>query len=148
MFYIWFKTKILFKKNKRIAQFCSFPLFWWAMWVSDHEQFAQFAQRKWAIVSESLRSLTKIERMSDSLIIFSESLFHSFLDKKRGICSEIKWANSQPCYIYVLKQTLRIIKYIRKMMHWCFFLFLWWVFFVNKRAYCWSRFAVRASAST
>ena len=78
----------------------------WAMWVnrsfrspkmSDHERFAQVAQRKWAIVSESLRSLTKNERMNESLIFLSESLICSFLDKKRSIRSEIKWANSQPC---------------------------------------------------
>ena len=27
----------------------------------------------------------------------SESLIRSLLDKKRAICSDIKWANSQPC---------------------------------------------------
>ena len=48
-------------------------------------------------VSESLISLTKNERMSESLIFLSESLIRSFLDKKRAIRSEIKWANSQPC---------------------------------------------------
>ena len=74
----------------------------WAMWencsfrspkMSDHEQFAQ---RKWAIMSKSLRSLTKNERMSESLIFLSKSHICSFLDKKRAIRSEIKWANSQP----------------------------------------------------
>ena len=48
-------------------------------------------------VSESLRSLTKNERMSESLIFLSKSLIRSFLDKKLAIRSEIKWANSQPC---------------------------------------------------
>ena len=48
-------------------------------------------------VSESLRSLTKNERMSESLIFLSELLIRSFLDKKRAIRSETKWANSQPC---------------------------------------------------
>ena len=47
-------------------------------------------------VSESLISLTKNEQMSESLIFFSELLIRSFLDKKRAICLEIKWANSQP----------------------------------------------------
>ena len=78
----------------------------WAMWanrsgrspkMSDHERFAQVAQRKWAIVSESLRSLTKKEWMSESLIFWSELLIRSFLDKKLAIRSEIKWVNSQPC---------------------------------------------------
>ena len=86
----------------------------WAMWancsgcspkMSNHERFAQVAQRKWAIVSESLRSLTKIERMSESLIFLSESLIRSFLDKKQAIPWEIKWANSQPCN-YSSRETL------------------------------------------
>ena len=64
--------------------------------MSDHERFAQIAQRKWAIVSKSLRALTKNEQMSESLIFLSESLIRSFLDKKRAIRSEIKWAKSQP----------------------------------------------------
>ena len=42
--------------------------------MSDHEQFAQVAQMKWAIMIESLRSLTKNERMSESLVFLSESL--------------------------------------------------------------------------
>ena len=41
--------------------------------------------------------LTKNEWMSESLIFLSKSLIRSFLDKKRAIRSEIKWANSQPC---------------------------------------------------
>ena len=68
------------------------------------EWIAHFAQIKWAIcsgcwedMSESLRSLTKNERMNESLIFLSELLIRSFLDKKRAIRSEIKWANSQPC---------------------------------------------------
>ena len=65
--------------------------------LKSNEQFAQVAQRKWAIANESLRSLTKNEQMSESLIVLSESLIRSFLDKKRVIRSEIKWANSQPC---------------------------------------------------
>ena len=77
--------------------------------MSDCERFAQIAQDKWAIVSESLRSfrgnerqwaicsgrseemsdvneslisLTKNEWMSESLILLSESLIRSFFDKK------------------------------------------------------------------
>ena len=63
-------------------------------------------ERPWAIrsgrseemsdVSESLISLTKNEPLSGSLIFLSESLIGSFFDKKLAICSEIKWANSQP----------------------------------------------------
>ena len=87
----------------------------WAMWancsgyspkMSDHERFAEVAQRKWAIVRESLRSLTKNEWMSESLIFLSESLIRSFLDKKRAILSENKWANSQPWFFAVSRDFL------------------------------------------
>ena len=64
--------------------------------MSNHERFAHIAQRKRPIVSESLRSLTKNERMSKSLIFLSESLNCSFFEQKRAIGSEIKWANVQP----------------------------------------------------
>ena len=69
----------------------SFPLFWWAMRMnrsgrspkmSDHERFAQVADKN--------------EQMSESLIFLSKLLIHSFLGKKRAICSENRWANSQP----------------------------------------------------
>ena len=77
----------------------------WAMWtnrsgcspkMSDHERFAQFAHQKWATMSESLRSLTKNEQMSESLVFLSKSLIRSFFRKKRAICSENRWAISQP----------------------------------------------------
>ena len=64
--------------------------------MSDHEGFAYIDQRKWAIMSESLRWLTKNEQMSESLIFFSKSHIRSFLGKKRAIRSENRWANSQP----------------------------------------------------
>ena len=57
---------------------------------------AHIAQRKWAIVSESLMLLTKNEGMSELLIFLSKSLIRSFLGKKRAIRSENWWANSQP----------------------------------------------------
>ena len=60
--------------------------------MSDYEWFAQVAQRKWAIVSESLRSLTKNEQMSESLIC-------SFLGKKRAIRSENDERNPGPEYL-------------------------------------------------
>ena len=47
------------------------------------------------MVSESLRSLTKNEGMSESLNFLSESLIRSFLGKKWAIRSENWWANSQ-----------------------------------------------------
>ena len=78
--------------------------------LSESLIFLTKNERPWAIrsgpsgrseemsdVSELLISLTKNERMSESLIFLSESLIPSFLDKKRLIRSEIKWANSQPC---------------------------------------------------
>ena len=48
-------------------------------------------------VNESLISLTKNERMGESLMFLSESLNRSFFYKKRAIRSEIKWVNPQPC---------------------------------------------------
>ena len=53
--------------------------------MSDHERFAQVAQRKLAIMSESLRSLTKNEQMSESLVFVSKSLILSYLNKKQAI---------------------------------------------------------------
>ena len=55
-------------------------------------------------VSELLIVLTKNEGMSESLIFLSESLIRSFFDKKQAIRSEIKWANSQPCFKATKKQ--------------------------------------------
>ena len=51
--------------------------------MSNHEQFAQVAQKKISDVSDSLISLTKNERMSASLIFLSESLIRSFLEKNK-----------------------------------------------------------------
>ena len=80
-------------------------------------------ERPWAIrsgrseemsdVSESLISLTKNERMSESLIFLSELLIRSFFDKKRAIRSEIKWANSQPCRIYMRRHATTSRAYSR-----------------------------------
>ena len=118
MFYIQFNKKIIEKMSESLI-FSHFFLFgeqflWiahfaqikWGMWVnrsgpspkmSNHEKFAQVAQRKWAIVSKSLRLLTKNKRMSESLIFLCKSLIRSFLGKKLAICLENRWANSQPC---------------------------------------------------
>ena len=74
------------------AYFRIFPLFWWAMWVNR-----SFRANQMSDVSELLILLTKNERMSESLIFLSESLICSFLDKKRAIRWEIKWAISQTC---------------------------------------------------
>ena len=46
--------------------------------MSDHERFAHIAQRKWVIVSESLRSLTKNEGMSELLVFWANSSFAYF----------------------------------------------------------------------
>ena len=62
----------------------------WGMWanpsgcspkMSDHEQFAQVAQRKWAIMSELLWLLTKNERMSQMLIFWANRSFAHFSTK-------------------------------------------------------------------
>ena len=63
------------------------------------EWIAQVAHQNWATMSNSLtwlRSLTKNERMSESLVFLSKSLIRSFLGKKRAIGLENRWANSQP----------------------------------------------------
>ena len=65
--------------------------------MSDHERFPQVAHQKWATMSKLLRSLTKNERMTESLVFLSKSLIRSFFRKKRAIRSETRWANSQPC---------------------------------------------------
>ena len=95
MFYIRF---FLFK-NEQIAH----SLFY-------GEGCEWIAQRKGAIVSESLRSLTKNERMSESIIFLSESLFRPFLHKKWAIRSEIKWANSQPWYLAGPDENIRFLQ--------------------------------------
>ena len=70
--------------GERYEWMAHFPQIKWAMWanrsfrspkMSDHEQFAQ---RKWAIVSQSLRFLTK---MSESLIFLANHLFAHFWTK-------------------------------------------------------------------
>ena len=97
----------------------------WVTWVnrsghltkmSDHEWFTHIAKRKWAIMSESLRSLTKNDRMSELLVFLSESLIRSFLGKKRAICSENRWANSQPYYIVRL-YSLRVLPWYKIFLH-------------------------------
>ena len=72
------------------------------------EQIAQVVHQKWATMSHSLMLLRGNERswgnrtgcspkMSESLVVLSESLIHSFLGKKRVLRSENRWANFQPC---------------------------------------------------
>ena len=46
--------------------------------LKSNEGFAQVAQRKWAVMSKSLRLLTKNELMSELLILLSELLTCSF----------------------------------------------------------------------
>ena len=65
--------------------------------MSNNKRFAQVAHQKWGTMSESLRSLTTNEWMSESLVYLSKSLLRSFFRKKRAIRSENQWANSQPC---------------------------------------------------
>ena len=43
------------------------------------EQIAQVAHKKWVTMSDSLRSLTKNEQMSESLVFLSELLIRSFI---------------------------------------------------------------------
>ena len=60
------------------------------------EQIAQVAHQKWATMSNLPRSLRRNEQMSESLILLSELLICSFLNKKRAIRLEIKWTIYQP----------------------------------------------------
>ena len=76
-------------KNEQIVHFLFFGVRWAKM--SNRDQFAQVAQRKWAIVSKFLRSLTKNERMSESLIFLSELLL--FLSESL-ICSKKNTSDS------------------------------------------------------
>ena len=88
MFYLRLKKN---SKNERIAHFCSFPLFWWVMWVnrsfhSNHtnccERIAHFAHQKWG---------------NEWIANFFEWISHLLIfGQKRAFCLEIKWVNSQP----------------------------------------------------
>ena len=50
--------------------------------MSYHEQFTHIAQRKWAIMRELLRSLTKNEQMSESLVFWANRSFAHFFANK------------------------------------------------------------------
>ena len=70
--------------------------------MSDHERFAQVAQRKWAMwANRSFRSPKMSEWVNRSFFL-SKSLIRSFVDKKQAIRSDIKWANSQPRIVYTI----------------------------------------------
>ena len=60
-----------------------------------YEQIAQVAHQKWVTMSDLFRSLTKNERIAVKFF-FSKSLIRLFFSKKRVICSENRWAHSQP----------------------------------------------------
>ena len=126
------KSLRLLTKNEQCERIAQVAHQKWAMWanrsgrspkMSNHERFAQVAQRKWAIVSKSLRWLTKNERISKSLVFWSESLICSFSGKKRAICLENRWANSQPwvqhmflnmkCTVYTVHWTLVAVDFFR-----------------------------------
>ena len=85
----WFAHSLIFgERCERIAQVAHQK---WEMWancsvhspkMSDHERFAQVAHHKWATMSESLRSLTRNEQMSELLVLMSESLICPFFLQK------------------------------------------------------------------
>ena len=75
-------------------------------------------------VSESLISLTKNERMSESLIFLSESLIRSFFDKKWAIRSEIKWANSQPWVSVIQYLSVIVARFIFPLQEFIFLSFV------------------------
>ena len=89
--YVLFKVKKNIRKNERMAHFCSFPLFWWVMWVNRSfcsnqmcciERIAHFAHQKWG---------------NEWIANFFEWISHLLIfGQKRAFRLEIKWANSQP----------------------------------------------------
>ena len=95
---IWLKSyfliRFLYVKKTRVIR--SFPLFYWAMWANRSGRSPKMSEQ-----SRLLRSLTKNEQMSESLNFLSESLIRSFFHKKRAICSENRWANSQPWFLEI-----------------------------------------------
>ena len=117
LFFSMFYIQFFYLKNEGIAHSLFFGerCEWitqvthqkWVIWanrsgrspkMSDHERYPHIAQMKWAIVSESLRLLTKNEQMSESLVFLRESLICSFLGKKRAIRLENRWAKSLPWF--------------------------------------------------
>ena len=101
------KSLRLLTKNERCEQIAQVAHQKRAMWanrsgrspkMSNHERFAQVAHQKWATMSKSLRSLTKNEQMSESLVFLSESLICSFFSKNERFAQKTdEWVNSQPC---------------------------------------------------
>ena len=97
----------------------------WAMWVnrsgcslkmSDHEWFAQVAHQKWATMRESLRSLTKNERMSELLFFLANRSFaHFFAQNERFARKTDEWIPSpailcpRSCWPSI-NQSQRIVK--------------------------------------
>ena len=78
--------RILVLKNEQIAQFLFFNercarIAQVASKMSDHERFAQVAHQKWATMSELLKSLTKKEQMSESLVFLANRSFAHFFAK-------------------------------------------------------------------
>ena len=72
-------------KNDQIAHFCSFPLFWWAMWMNR-----SFCSNQMSDVSELLMSLTKNERPWAICSGPCEEMSHS---EQIAHVAHQKWAN-------------------------------------------------------
>ena len=117
LFFSMFYIRFFYLKNERFAHSLFFgeqceqiakvahqKLAMWAnpsgrsLKMSNNKRFAQVAHKKWGTMSESLRSLTKNEWLSESLVYLSKSLLRSFFRKKPAIRSENQWANSQPWF--------------------------------------------------
>ena len=80
--------------------------------MSDHERFAQVAHQKWATMSESLRSLTKNDRMSKSLVFLSESLIRSFLNEQFAQKTDERILS--PAYLQQMSYTKNIVDIAQK----------------------------------
>ena len=93
--HFWISYCVMKKQGWEFAHW--FSVVFAQKWANErftqkNERFAQVAQRKLAIMSESLRSLTKNEQMSESLVFVSKSLILSYLNKKQAIRWEKQWA--------------------------------------------------------
>ena len=72
--------------------------------LTKNVQCEQIAQRKWAIVSKLLRSLTKKKRMSELLVFFNESLIRSFLGKNEWFAQKTNERIPSPVFAAALSR--------------------------------------------
>ena len=72
--------------------------------LTKNERLAQVAQRKWRIVSESLRSLTKNEWISESLIFLANRSFANFWTKNKRFARKSNERIPSPDYLFMVSR--------------------------------------------